>query len=88
MEPSEISAQASALSTLPAGRHAVIDSLLGEHGFRSRVANLGFTEGTPITVVQNYRHGPMLVALRGTLVALGRAEAGRVLVRMSEQGVA
>jgi Fe2+ transport system protein FeoA len=78
---------ASALSMLPAGRHAIVDSLQGGHGFRSRVANLGFTAGAAITVVQNYGHGPMLVALRGTLVALGRAEAAQVLVRAGGQDV-
>jgi Fe2+ transport system protein FeoA len=81
---SGLSGDASALSTLPAGQHAIIDSLQGEHGFRSRVANLGFTTGATVTVVQNYGHGPMLVALRGTLVALGRAEAAHVLVRAGE----
>ena len=45
------------------------------------MANLGFTAGAPVTVRQNYGRGPIVVALRGTLVALGRAEAGRILVR-------
>ena len=88
MEQSGIEGDASALSTLPAGRQATIDSLEGEHSFRSRVANLGFTAGATVTVVQNYGHGPMLVALRGTLVALGRAEAAHVLVRTGDQDAA
>jgi Fe2+ transport system protein FeoA len=70
-----------ALSTLPAGAHGVIHSLLGGHSFGSRIANLGFTLGAPVCVKQNYGHGPMIVSLRGTLVALGRAEAAKVLVR-------
>jgi Fe2+ transport system protein FeoA len=72
------------LSRLAAGRQAVIHSLEGGHEFRSRVANLGFTAGAPISVRQNYGHGPILVSLRGTLVALGRAEAAKVLVRSGE----
>ena len=71
-----------ALSALPAGARGVIHSLLGEHSFGSRVANLGFTVGAPVSVRQNYGRGPMIVALRGTLVALGRAEAAKVLVQM------
>jgi Fe2+ transport system protein FeoA len=71
-----------ALSALPAGARGVIHSLLGERSFGSRVANLGFTVGAPVSVRQNYGRGPMIVALRGTLVALGRAEAAKVLVRM------
>ena len=71
-----------ALSALPAGARGVIHSLLGERSFGSRVANLGFTVGAPVSVRQNYGRGPMIVSLRGTLVALGRAEAAKVLVQM------
>ena len=71
-----------ALSALPAGARGVIHSLLGERSFGSRVANLGFTVGAPVSVRQNFGRGPMIVALRGTLVALGRAEAAKVLVQM------
>jgi len=69
------------LSSVPAGGHAIVHSLQGGRGFRSRVANLGFTVGAPITVLQNYGHGPMIVSVRGVRVALGRAEADKVLVR-------
>ena len=72
------------LSAQPAGRQARVHSLDGGHEFRSRAANLGFTIGAPLTVVQNYGRGPMLVSLRGTLVALGRGEAAKVLVQSGE----
>ena len=71
-----------ALSTLPAGVAGIVYSLLGGKAFRSRVANLGFTAGAEVKVIQNYGRGPMIVAVRGTRVALGRAEAGQVLVHM------
>ena len=51
-----------ALSALPAGAHGVIHSLTGGHSFGSRVANLGFTVGAPVSVRQNYGRGPMIVA--------------------------
>jgi ferrous iron transport protein A len=44
------------------------------------MATLGFTIGASVTVVQNYRHGPMIVRVRDTRVALGRGEARKVLV--------
>jgi ferrous iron transport protein A len=72
------------LSDLPAGRQGMVYSLHGGHDFCSRLANLGFTAGALITVVQNYGRGPMLVSLRGALVALGRAEAAKVLVSTGE----
>jgi Fe2+ transport system protein FeoA len=71
---------ATLIADLPAGSAAVVHSLTGQHGFCSRMANLGFTAGAPVTVRQNYGRGPIVVALRGTLVALGRAEAARIIV--------
>ncbi len=68
------------LSALPAGQRGIVYSLQGGHEFCSRVANLGFTMGAEVVIRQNYGHGPVLVALRGTLVALGRREASHVLV--------
>jgi ferrous iron transport protein A len=72
------------IADLPAGSGAVIHSLTGGHDFCSRMANLGFTAGAPVKVRQNYGRGPIVVALRGTLVALGRAEAARIVVLPSE----
>lgn len=85
MSQTHVEAGPQPLSALPAGRRGVIHSLQGGHEFRSRVANLGFTTGAQVTIRQNYGHGPVLVALRGTLVALGRREASLVLVRAAEQ---
>jgi ferrous iron transport protein A len=69
------------LSRLAAGRQGTVRSLVGGHEFCSRVANLGFTPGAPLKMLQNRGHGPILVSLRGTLVALGRAEAAKIVVR-------
>jgi ferrous iron transport protein A len=66
------------LSAVPPGGQAVVEALDGGHDFCARVANLGFTTGAQIQMVQNYGHGPVLVSVRGTLVALGRVEAERV----------
>lgn len=68
------------ISELKAGAVATVHSLAGGHDFCSRLANLGFTAGATVEVRQNWGHGPVLVALRGTLVALGRSEAARVFV--------
>ena len=73
-------ASGKSLSSLATGERAIVRALTGGHLFRSRAANLGFTTGTEVTVVQNFGHGPMIVAVRGTRVALGRVEAALVLV--------
>jgi Fe2+ transport system protein FeoA len=80
MEALSITGRIKALSTLLAGQRCRVCSLDGGQLFRSRAANLGFTAGAEITVVQNHGRGPMIVALRGTRVALGRTEAAKVLV--------
>jgi Fe2+ transport system protein FeoA len=72
------------ISDLKAGTQAIVDSLAGGHDFCSRLANLGFTNGAAIVVRQNYGHGPVVVTVRGTLVALGRSEAARVFVATGE----
>jgi ferrous iron transport protein A len=68
------------LSDLPAGTRSTVRRLRGGRWFASRMATLGFTIGASVTVVQNYRHGPMIVQVRDTRVALGRGEAHKVLV--------
>jgi ferrous iron transport protein A len=55
----------------------------GGHHFLSRLASLGFTPGAHLKVVQNFGHGPILVNLRDTRVALGRGEANKILVQRS-----
>ncbi len=72
------------IGDLPAGAGGIVHALTGGHDFCSRMANLGFTTGALVKVRQNYGRGPIVVALRGTLVALGRAEAACILVRPSE----
>ena len=47
----------------------------------NRLVSLGFTPGVEVDMAQNYGHGPLIVTLRGTRVALGRGEAGKILVR-------
>jgi ferrous iron transport protein A len=68
------------LSTVPRGESVQIRSLNGGHEFLSRLASLGFTPRAHIRVVQNYGHGPIIVALRGTRVALGRGEARKIII--------
>lgn len=70
-----------AISQMPAGARGIIRSLTGGHQCVRRLANLGFTAGAAIEVRQNHHRGPVLVALRGTLIALGRHEAERIFVR-------
>ncbi len=73
-------ARGMALSAIRAGDRGTVLTLRGGRAFCSRAANLGFTEGAHVEVIQNYGRGPMIVAVRGTRVALGREEADNVLI--------
>jgi Fe2+ transport system protein FeoA len=70
------------VSTLGAGDRAVLYDILAGHGMVGRLSALGFTPGVELTMVQNFGHGPVIVGVRGTRIALGRGEADKIRVRM------
>ncbi len=69
------------LSGVQSGESVQIRRMDGGHQFLSRLASLGFTPGAHLQVIQNYGHGPIIVRLRDTRVALGRGEANKILVQ-------
>lgn len=69
------------LNTLRAGESGTVAEIYGGHHLRSRMLTLGLTPGAGVTVLQNYGHGPLIVRVRDTRVALGRGEAEKVFVR-------
>ena len=73
------------LSALGTGEHAVVAELSASHGLLARMVSLGFTPGAPVTVVQNFGRGPLIALVRDTRIALGRGEAGRIMVRRSSR---
>lgn len=75
----------SMLSLLEKDQTAVVSGLTGGLRFISRVSAMGFTPGTPVTMVQNMGRGPVLVYLRDTQVALGRGEAAKVQIERRAQ---
>lgn len=74
------------LAELSTGRSGTIQALSGGRRFVGRLAALGFTPGVPVTMVRNNRFGPVIVAVRGTQVALGRGEARRVILATNGGG--
>jgi Fe2+ transport system protein FeoA len=72
------------LDQLPKGTTAVVRQLRGGNELKSRLAAMGLTEGVRLVVLQNTGHGPMLVNVRDTRIALGRGEAIKVLVEKTE----
>ena len=68
------------LMELPPGKKAVIRRLEGGRPVMGRLAAMGFTPGAAITVIRSSDHGPLLVSLRGSRVALGQGEAAHIFV--------
>lgn len=79
--PDTLASEACPLSTLSAGERGTLVALTGGRGALGKMASLGFTPGVEIAVVQNVGRGPLIVALRGIRVAMGRLEARQVQVR-------
>ena len=75
-----------ALLDLDAGRTGIVTDCSGGRACLSRLAAMGFTPGSRVTVVNNHRFGPVLVLVHGSRIALGRGEAAQVLVRPEEGG--
>ena len=68
------------LLELPSGAKAVVRALAGGPEFAGRLTAMGVAAGAPLEVLQNRAHGPVLILVRGTRIALGRGEAAKVLV--------
>lgn len=78
--------QATSLADLAAGQRATVLSLSGGHGFLGRMAALGFTPGAEVEIIRNSGHGPLIVSLLDTRIALGRGQAQQVHVRPNNGG--
>ena len=79
-------AQAVCLADLAAGQSGTVLSLSGGHGFWGRMAALGFTPGAEVAVIRNSGHGPLIVSVLDTRIALGRGQAQHVHVRPTNDG--
>lgn len=68
------------LDQLPVGARATVRRFGAGSQFASRLAAMGLSVGSPIQVLQNRGHGPVLVLVRDTRIVLGRGEAMKIQV--------
>lgn len=68
------------LSDMASGEAATLLIFKDVQVVNNRLASLGFTPGVTIKMLQNFRRGPLIVIVRGARVALGRAEANKIIV--------
>ena len=67
------------LAELAPGAQAVVREVGGGKTLAGRLAAMGLLVGSRLEVLQNPHHGPVLVRVRETRIALGRGEATKVL---------
>ena len=68
------------LCELHGGERGAIVRLEQGSGCLGRLAALGFTPGASVAVMRNPSHGPLIVAILDTEIALGRGQARQVQV--------
>lgn len=73
-----------ALATAPAGCLLRLTQVDAGRRLKRRLAELGLTPGTEMTVIQN-AGGPILVAVRQSRLALGRGMAEKMTVELLEE---
>jgi ferrous iron transport protein A len=73
------------LSELAPGEAGVVVDLGGGSWVLGRMTSLGFTPGAGVREVQNRGHGPLIACVRDIRVALGRHQAGHVIVRRTAE---
>lgn len=69
------------LTELSVDHRATISAFHTGSAEATRLVSLGFTPGAEVSMSQNYGHGPLIVSVRGTSVALGRGEAAKIFVQ-------
>ena len=69
------------LVELADGSRAVVSGIEGGRHFRKKLMDLGIIPGMPVTVVRKAGRNPMVLAVMGRQVVLGRGMAEKVFVR-------
>jgi ferrous iron transport protein B len=72
-----------ALSDLPKGTRGIVKHLGGGQRFISRISALGFVADAEVEIVRSLNQRSIIVAVRGTQVALGYGEAAKVHVQIT-----
>lgn len=75
------------LSELPSGASAVVKEIHGGFELRRQLHGVGVLPGGTVEVLRSGAlGGPVLVAIRGARVAIGRSQAQKVEVDLLESG--
>ncbi len=68
------------ISTIPAGKEAVIVQIDGDTRFLSRITSIGLTPGCKVRIIKNDKNRPLLIYSRDTMIALNKKESQNIKV--------
>ena len=74
------------LNEVTAGKSGRVLSVDGGTGFQRRIAAVGVTPGSVLSVIQNEKKYPILLEIRSTLLAVDRDDCGGITVEVTGNG--
>jgi Fe2+ transport system protein FeoA len=70
------------LAMIAEGENVQLVNIIGGRVLRKRLADLGLSPGMSLKVVQADPHGPIILAVKDSRIALGRGMAQKVMVEL------
>lgn len=70
------------LQQVKIGEEAIVSRVIGGEGMRRRLSDMGFLPGTRVRIDNRGDHGPVVVYVKGTKIALGHGMAANIYVKL------
>jgi Fe2+ transport system protein FeoA len=71
------------LAMVTPGEEVRLTAIYGGRRMRKRLADLGLNLGLTVRVIQHDGHGPLILAVKDSRLALGRGMAHRIMVELA-----
>lgn len=68
------------------GEEVTIVDIRAGRGLTQRLVDMGLIPGTPVRIINSQMPGPVIIALRGSRLALGYGVAQKIMVERLENG--
>ncbi len=70
------------LNDLLEGESATIKEIEGCKGIKSRLCSLGILNGHTVDVIKNDGHGPIIIKVFDSKIAIGRGQASKINIEV------
>ncbi len=71
------------LAMVAPGEDVRLTAIRGGRRMRQRLADMGLNLGMTVRVMQRDRHGPLILAVKDSRLALGRGMAHKIMVELA-----